>query len=764
MNLSVVTIYSFNTVDHSRVQLTLTTAKNDSDYINANFIKGVSGSRAYIATQGPLPQTVRDFLRMIWEYNIKIVVMACREFEMGKKKCERYWPEIQEQPFICEPFKVYCDSEEAKGDYLTRTLRMSCHNSSRTLTQLHYINWPDHGVPDSIPPILDMLHEMRLEQAHDDIPVCIHCSAGCGRTGALCVIDYTWNLLKKQMIPPDFSIYNLVQNMRTQRPSLVQTKEQYELVYRTIKLLFEKYLQSMDEVAMVPRTITPETESDLSDLSEDLDLVQQIQQFLDEERASLRQNHTPSSCTSDSLISANTPDTQRWTLPDSLATTEELKTQVTPTCQTVDESENVPPLNPAPSPAVAAAICQMVEDPYFDLPSPEEAPVGPKTDAKHCTDSTILSTPTLFLNDHTLEPSPAASGVVEVQADGEEPPPLPQRTPESYILANDAERADSCERLTVIIPPNAAAEAVRNLGGSPPSPAPPLPERTPESFLLATDEAPVEQKLQVKPAVDLSRIGVSSEWSGNSTQTTLALQNETKPWLRSKSLRAKMTLSTPAPHFQPASNPTSFHQYRPPPDPTPPSLLDQTEESLTPPLPDRTPEAFVFNMRDSVHETMPLNPQHLETTHPSLRVSVSSDHDTTSQPKRFLDAVKNRSKSVRVRGSKQEPLTAAQPLTPPAVVRAEAGSAQVEQHDSHHRASLSAETSENSAEKSMYRSKSFKFFRQKLKPKTAPPPPPTQPGAPSPPYSAPSFSLFKFGFGNRFGKPKGPRTYPDTWV
>uniref|UniRef100_A0A3Q1B2A7 protein-tyrosine-phosphatase n=1 Tax=Amphiprion ocellaris TaxID=80972 RepID=A0A3Q1B2A7_AMPOC len=58
--------------DHSRVKLTLTTAKNDTDYINASFIKGVSGSRAYIATQGPLPHTVVDFLRMLWEYNIQV--------------------------------------------------------------------------------------------------------------------------------------------------------------------------------------------------------------------------------------------------------------------------------------------------------------------------------------------------------------------------------------------------------------------------------------------------------------------------------------------------------------------------------------------------------------------------------------------------------------------------------------------------------------------------------------------------------------------
>lgn len=95
------------------------------------------------------------------------------------------------------------------------------------------------------------LHAMNTMVDH--MTCCCDCSAGCGRTGVLCVIDYTWNLLKKkvrhfslqtffklfsarratfqwcachclQIIAPEFSIFGLVQNMRTQRPSLVQTK------------------------------------------------------------------------------------------------------------------------------------------------------------------------------------------------------------------------------------------------------------------------------------------------------------------------------------------------------------------------------------------------------------------------------------------------------------------------------------------------------------------------------------------------------------
>ncbi|XP_077011311.1 tyrosine-protein phosphatase non-receptor type 12 isoform X1 [Tamandua tetradactyla] len=229
--------------DHSRVKLTLKTPSQDSDYINANFIKGVYGPKAYVATQGPLANTVIDFWRMIWEYNVVIIVMACREFEMGRKKCERYWPLYGEDPITFVPFKISCEAEQARTDYFIRTLLLEFQNESRRLYQFHYVNWPDHDVPSSFDSILDMISLMRKYQEHEDVPICIHCSAGCGRTGAICAIDYTWNLLKAGKIPEEFNVFNLIQEMRTQRHSAVQTKEQYELVHRAIAQLFEKQLQ-----------------------------------------------------------------------------------------------------------------------------------------------------------------------------------------------------------------------------------------------------------------------------------------------------------------------------------------------------------------------------------------------------------------------------------------------------------------------------------------------------------------------------------------
>uniref|UniRef100_A0A8C6UVT6 protein-tyrosine-phosphatase n=1 Tax=Neogobius melanostomus TaxID=47308 RepID=A0A8C6UVT6_9GOBI len=238
--------------DHTRVKLTLKTTNQDTDYINANFIKGIDGPEAYIATQGPLTNTVIDFWRMNWEYNVAVIVMACREFEMGRKKCEKYFPQLGEEPLTFGPFRISCESEQSRTDYFIRTLVVENENETRRITQFHYMNWPDHDVPSSFDSILDMIGLMREYQENDDVPICVHCSAGCGRTGAICAIDYTWNLLKAGKIPEDFNVFRLIQEMRTQRHSAVQTKEQYELVHKAIAQLFEK------QVLLLESSSTPQ--------------------------------------------------------------------------------------------------------------------------------------------------------------------------------------------------------------------------------------------------------------------------------------------------------------------------------------------------------------------------------------------------------------------------------------------------------------------------------------------------------------------------
>ncbi|XP_018908297.2 uncharacterized protein [Bemisia tabaci] len=224
-----------------------------SDYINANYIKGASGSMAYIASQGPLPNTVNDFWRMVVQCEVQVIIMACNEEESGKQhKCENYWVEndSEEKQYGMVTIKLLKASTICH-DFSVRTMKLTYTNpqsqhEERTVCQFHYCAWPDHGVPPLVKPLLDMVRLVRDTQASETLPVLIHCSAGCGRTGTICAIDYVWGLLRAGKLTQDFSLFSLVRNMRKQRIAMVQTKEQYVLVHQAVRELFREQLKTID--------------------------------------------------------------------------------------------------------------------------------------------------------------------------------------------------------------------------------------------------------------------------------------------------------------------------------------------------------------------------------------------------------------------------------------------------------------------------------------------------------------------------------------
>ena len=78
--------------DHSRVVLQPVDGVPGSDYCNSNYCDGYRKPNAYIATQGPLPETFADFWRMVWEQRSSTIVMLTRLEERSRIKCDQYWP------------------------------------------------------------------------------------------------------------------------------------------------------------------------------------------------------------------------------------------------------------------------------------------------------------------------------------------------------------------------------------------------------------------------------------------------------------------------------------------------------------------------------------------------------------------------------------------------------------------------------------------------------------------------------------------------
>ena len=212
-----------------------------SDYINANYIDGYKYKRAYIATQAPLNETIDDFWRMLWEQNSTIIVMLTKLREMGREKSAHYWPSersVRYQYFVVDPIAEYNMSQYILREFKVTDAR---DGQSRTIRQFQYVDWPEQGVPKSGESIIELIGQVHKtkEQFGQIGPITVHCSAGVGRTGVFITLSV---VLERMRYEGMIDVFNTVKMLRTQRPAMVQTEDQYQYCYRAAL----EYLGSFD--------------------------------------------------------------------------------------------------------------------------------------------------------------------------------------------------------------------------------------------------------------------------------------------------------------------------------------------------------------------------------------------------------------------------------------------------------------------------------------------------------------------------------------
>uniref|UniRef100_A0A663M5X4 protein-tyrosine-phosphatase n=1 Tax=Athene cunicularia TaxID=194338 RepID=A0A663M5X4_ATHCN len=204
--------------DHSRVRLQPIEGETSSDYINGNYIDGYHRPNHYIATQGPMQETIYDFWRMVWHENTASIIMVTNLVEVGRSYTYDVSPPISftfQLLFLFQPL-----SFQQRGAHEIREIR-----------QFHFTGWPDHGVPYHATGLLGFVRQVKSKSPPNAGPLVVHCSAGAGRTGCFIVIDIMLDMAEREGV---VDIYNCVRELRSRRVNMVQTEEQYVFIHDAI--------------------------------------------------------------------------------------------------------------------------------------------------------------------------------------------------------------------------------------------------------------------------------------------------------------------------------------------------------------------------------------------------------------------------------------------------------------------------------------------------------------------------------------------------
>ncbi|EPQ18898.1 Phosphotidylinositol phosphatase PTPRQ [Myotis brandtii] len=217
--------------NNNRVKLIADASIPGSDYINASYVSGYLCPNEFIATQGPLPGTVGDFWRMVWETRAKTLVMLTQCFEKGRIRCHQYWPEDNKPVTVFGDIVITKLMEDVQIDWTIRDLKIERHGDCMTVRQCNFTAWPEHGVPENSTPLIHFVKLVRASRAHDTTPMIVHCSAGVGRTGVFIALDH----LTQHINDHDFvDIYGLVAELRSERMCMVQNLAQYIFLHQCI--------------------------------------------------------------------------------------------------------------------------------------------------------------------------------------------------------------------------------------------------------------------------------------------------------------------------------------------------------------------------------------------------------------------------------------------------------------------------------------------------------------------------------------------------
>nr|CDJ92170.1 Protein-tyrosine phosphatase domain containing protein [Haemonchus contortus] len=237
-------------IEESRVHVKHPTG--DHDYIHANWVDGYRERKKFIITQAPLPQTVDQFWKMVWQEKSLIVVSMIQTVDVpGAEWSGSYIPKTGETATHNKITLKNCGTRRVRNSYDATLIKATCEGSERRLLHFCFFAWGHRATPKKPTEILNFISDFNYNRdlltkeavaaqvlkQNEKSPIVLHCLAGTSRSATIAALDISFKKLDDTATKPCgamLDVDDVVQRLRTQRAMAVQKPEQYLFLHLAV--------------------------------------------------------------------------------------------------------------------------------------------------------------------------------------------------------------------------------------------------------------------------------------------------------------------------------------------------------------------------------------------------------------------------------------------------------------------------------------------------------------------------------------------------
>ncbi|XP_026178722.1 receptor-type tyrosine-protein phosphatase C isoform X5 [Mastacembelus armatus] len=206
--------------------------EESTKYINASYIDGYWGPRAFIVAQTPLPDTMADFWLMVYQKKASTIVMLS-ECSVGDMESDCvYWGNDKK---VFGDFEVEVVNTDTSPTFICRTMLIHHvkRKDSRQVKHFQFLKWVKREVPENPQDFIDMIKNIRSGcKSERGMSIVVHCNNGSSRSGVFCAL---WNLLDSAEIEKLVDVFQVTKTLRKERQAMLFNLAQYQFLYEALE-------------------------------------------------------------------------------------------------------------------------------------------------------------------------------------------------------------------------------------------------------------------------------------------------------------------------------------------------------------------------------------------------------------------------------------------------------------------------------------------------------------------------------------------------